>query len=403
MQKIILYLEADNLTHASWIMTTDAGTTTQPTLHGSIADLAEIAINKELIVIVPAQDVLLTTIKIPKMNRQRLLQALPFALEEQLLSDITELHFATGPYLADNLLPVAILSKQKMNDWINAFKQLGLTPSAFIPASLISPLSEKTWSILIDENIAIVRTDLYSGFACDKSNLQTVIESRFIEQTMSPEAIEVRNYTPNLNELNVGNTKITEKNFTETQFIEDMCLWANHPAINLLQGPYLTKRKSSHSKKIWLLASYIAIAWIALLFISNIVSYFILHHQVSSLDAGIHQIYKKHFPQATSIIAPKQRMEEKLSGLSSQGHRNPLILWLAYTGKALAQATGVRIDQLDYRNNQMILTLSAPNMGRIDTFTHALTQNGLTVKQQSAVLASGSAKCNLLITEGAKK
>ncbi|MDR3478885.1 MAG: type II secretion system protein GspL [Gammaproteobacteria bacterium] len=403
MQKIILYLEDRDLTHASWGVINDAGTITETSLHGKIEDLASIALDKELIVIVPAQDILLTSVKIPKMSRQRLQQALPFALEEQLLSDINDLHFAMGTFSANNSLPVAIVSQQKMTDWINTFKQIGLSPSVFIPASLLAPLIEKTWSILIEDNIAIIRTDLNSGFACDKSNLQTVIESRFTEQAEQPEAIALRNYTPHATTLDVNDIKISEKNFPEIQLIEDMCNWAHNPPINLLQGPYLTKRKSSHSKKIWLLAGYLGIAWIGLLFVSHIISFFILHHQVSALDAGINHIYKKHFPEATSLIAPKQRMEEKLSQLSTQGHRNPLLLWLAYTGKALTEATGVRIDQLDYRNNQLTLSLSAPNMDRIDAFTHALMQSGLTIKQQSAILASGSAKCNLLITEGAKR
>ena len=42
----------------------------------------------ETIAIVPAQDVLLTTAELPKLSRQRLMLALPFALEEQLIDDV---------------------------------------------------------------------------------------------------------------------------------------------------------------------------------------------------------------------------------------------------------------------------------------------------------------------------
>ena len=41
-------------------------------------------------------------------GRQKLLRAVPYAMEEQLSDDIENLHFALGPDLYDGIYPVAV-------------------------------------------------------------------------------------------------------------------------------------------------------------------------------------------------------------------------------------------------------------------------------------------------------
>lgn len=57
------------------------------------------ATGKEIIILVPAEDVLLTIVQLPDMSKTRLLEALPFALEDQLIADIDTLHIAHGKKL----------------------------------------------------------------------------------------------------------------------------------------------------------------------------------------------------------------------------------------------------------------------------------------------------------------
>ena len=48
----------------------------------------------EIVVLVPGEDVLLTEARLSARNRAQLLQALPYAVEEQLLDPVEDLHFA---------------------------------------------------------------------------------------------------------------------------------------------------------------------------------------------------------------------------------------------------------------------------------------------------------------------
>ncbi len=402
MRKIILYLQTSDDSQISWTILGETGAVQQTILNGDLKQFIGVAENKEIIVIVPAQDVLLTQIKMPKLNRHRLYEALPYALEDQVLSEISELHFAAGPYLADNMLPVAIVKNQTMDAWLNPLKEHDIHPTFMIPASLTLPVLENHWQIAIHGEIAIVRVDTYQGFACDKKNLAAYLTLKLAEQAQKPSGITINNYTQDAIALSIDDIKITEKTLPEKQFIEDIARETQSPNLNLLQDAYQARRKTSENKNIWLIAGYVFAAWIGVLFLSNIISYFILHHQESKADNQINQIYYRNFPNATSVVAPKDRMVQKLDALTTQGHKNRILLWLAYIGKSLPQAKSVHIQQLDYRNNLLIVSVTAASFDNLDIFSRALTQQGLTVKQQNVGAAGTQVKGDLLITEGGK-
>jgi general secretion pathway protein L len=402
MEKIIIYLHNTDLSLLSWAIISDAGILQKITPHGDMQALTIAATHKEVIVIAPPEDVLLIEAKLPKLSRQRMLQALPFALEEQLLTDISELHFAAGDYQANNTLPVAIIAKIKIETWLNTLKEAGISPSSLIPAPLILPLSDNDWYLQLRDDSAIVRTGRYSGFACDKHNLEAFIQLNKAEQADAPHAIYLINEgaTPFLAENEGLKELVTEKRLTDKQQFAEIAQQCESPAINLMQGDFQAKRKTSHSKKIWLLAACVAAGWLSLLLIGNSVSYFILHHESAKIEMAINTLYKQNFPKSTSMVAPKQRMTEKLNNLMNENHKNRLLVWLAYIGKSLHQTNTIKIQQLDYRNNSLSLDVSAPNFESIDTFTQTLAQQSLSVKQQNVAAAGTQVKGALIISDG---
>lgn len=399
-RKIILYLDENSTAHACWVVLNEKDEIQQVTLVGKLHDLTEIAKDNNLTVIIPAQDVLLTQVNVPKLSQQRLLQALPFALEDQLLTDVNDLHFAVGAYQENNAMPVAIIAKQKMQAWLNLLNEFSLSPTVMIPASLALPITDNFWQIAVKNDTAIVRIDLYSGFACDKNNLSALLQLRLADESQKPETIQVRNYTAHPLAIELNDVKFLEANVASSQFIEDLSVCATHPALNLLQGIFRPKFNATPSKKIWRLASYAVAAWLGLGFFSNIVSFFILHHQASNLEAQIARIYKHNFPQATSMVAPKEHMMRKLDELSTQGSKNPFLLWIGYIAKSMAQIKQIRLLQLDFHSNQLNVAISAPNYESVDQFTQALTQQGLIVKQQHIEAHDNNIEGKLSITAG---
>ncbi|MES9978186.1 MAG: type II secretion system protein GspL, partial [Candidatus Thiodiazotropha sp. 6PLUC5] len=70
---------------------------------GSLAQASQLAKGRRTLVLIPAVDILITSVNIPTRNRQRLLQAIPFSLENELTEDIDQLHFAAGTMDSDGI------------------------------------------------------------------------------------------------------------------------------------------------------------------------------------------------------------------------------------------------------------------------------------------------------------
>ncbi|MEO8965249.1 MAG: type II secretion system protein GspL, partial [Gammaproteobacteria bacterium] len=189
--RTIIFLQAVLPIRASWIFFTDSKQV-DARMQDDLTNLPLLAKQNEITVIVPADDVLLTQAELPKLNRQRLMQALPFALEEQLIDDVSELHFAIADY-QDGKIPVAIVARKKMNEWLAELKELGIQPSRLLSAVFALPFIEKNWTACITAEMSAIRTEKYSGFASDPSNLALMIDLTLKNAVEKPTCIHIYN------------------------------------------------------------------------------------------------------------------------------------------------------------------------------------------------------------------
>lgn len=257
--------------------------------------------SNDVIVQVPSEDVLLLSVNLPDMSRARLMQALPFALEEQIIGDLDEQHIVVvGDIIAGNV-PVAVVTHHKMRLWLDQLNERGVQADCMLPASVALPAA---------------------------------------------------------------------------------------PQMNLLQGRYAVKKsRVGQTKKIYRIAVMLAVAWLGLLLLYPLISYFILKTKVSTINSQIATIYHHAFPNATSVVAPKMRMEEKLHQVTSQLGSNKFLLLAGYVGKGMLAAPTVTLKRLQFQNNHLSLEVSANSVADFSSFIAYLQQQGLNVKQENANVA----------------
>ena len=377
-EKLVVYIHAHALDRPSWAVVGVDGSVRQSALHDGAEGLAQIAADKEVVVVVPAEDVLLTTCRLPKMNRSRLQQALPYAFEEQLIGDIETLHFAIGDYQPNIDFGVAIVSHEKMHQWISLLQTWQLKASAIIPLTYALPLSENTWHALIEE-MAVIRTSASLGVACDRNNFSTLLNLALASSVQKPAQIIVKNYSSEA-------MPETESVPAEDFIIDVARSIMTTSYINLLQGKYAVKKTrlpqlDNVERKVVNLAKIVLL----LLFLYPLGSLFILNNRVKAIDDKIVAIYKYHFPQSSSVTAPKARMQEKLNKLEAQISENRFLLLLGYLGKGMTETPSIKLKRLDFQNNQITLALTASSED-FTSFTDFLTARGLKVKQQNATI-----------------
>jgi general secretion pathway protein L len=398
-EKIVIDMQSGDPERPSWVVF-DADSIAKHSVHqGEVSELAESVIDRQVMVLVPAADVLLTHTKLPKMSRSRLMQALPFAVEDQLIDDVEDVHVVAGDYKEDHDLPVAIVTHEKMKHWLAILKSWHIQADVLTPVTLALPREEHTWHMMLDE-MAVVRTADCQGFVCDRGNIATILNLALASAQPSPQAITIHNlsnhaFTLALNLAIPVNETFIHANQMLTVLAQTVI---RVPCLNLLQGVYAVKRsRMPQLSKVWQVTSYFAIAWVCLLFLYPVMSFFILHSRVSSIESQIDAIYMRQFPHATSIIAPRLRLEEKLHKLTSQIGENRLLLLLAYVGQGMSETPSVQLKRFDYQNNQLTMEIVAPTSEEFSAFTDFLSQQGLSVKQQNANLAGSRMNATLLV------
>ena len=110
-------------------------------------------------------------VKLPKTSRRQLKKVIPFALEEQLASDPDSILVSIGDMQADGAFRVAVTEKAVFEAQLNMLHETNLYPRCLLPDFLALSWEPGTWSVLLQNQMALVRTDFQNGFSVDANNL----------------------------------------------------------------------------------------------------------------------------------------------------------------------------------------------------------------------------------------
>ena len=81
---------------ASWIVVDAAGGRLSAVQSGPLSQATPLALGRRVVVLVPGIDVLFAQPELPVRGGARLMQVVPFALEEHIADEIESMHFALG-------------------------------------------------------------------------------------------------------------------------------------------------------------------------------------------------------------------------------------------------------------------------------------------------------------------
>src|SRR5204863_460523 len=129
---------------------------------GAQRGLEGLAPAEEIIVWTPAAETLFLRARLPTRSAAKIVQALPFALEEQLIDPPERLHFAFA-HEADGALAVAVTRRERMESWLAALTAAGLAPTQLAPVTLSVPLAERAWTLAFVDGEIVLRSGARAG------------------------------------------------------------------------------------------------------------------------------------------------------------------------------------------------------------------------------------------------
>ncbi|MDM8547590.1 type II secretion system protein GspL [Candidatus Venteria ishoeyi] len=363
-----------------------------------------------LVVLLPTTEILLSSVKLPIKQTQRIRQAVPYALEENLADDVENLHFALGQRDKAGNQAVAVISHHFMQSILQRLKNASLQVHSLLPDVLAVPYPSNGWGILYLGGLALVRTGAHSGFAIEQAQLPEWCQLALNDKSLTkPETIDLYSHDSGTELLQGLATQGIEIHLQQqeqgaiallAETLKKPPKAASLP-LNLIQTPYQQRDLLQALWKPWRLTAGLLVLWLALWLGLAWQENQQLQQQKISLKQQINALYRETFPKARKIVNPKVQMERALNQLKQQNRKGKqdegLLQLLLSSHIALLQTPKFYLKKLDYQKNTLHLDFELASLQDLESLKQKLKNAGLQVSTQSASSQDHKAKVRLKI------
>jgi general secretion pathway protein L len=386
---LLIHYNIEQPQQATWSLCNDAGELTGKITTSSLDEISELAGKHPVIVLLNSQCLHINQVKLPTQNLQKMLKAVPYAIEEFIADDIENFHFVISKNKNSDVTSVVGIEKNTLLNIVQIFEKANINVEKIIPDAVCLAANETQWACLNYLNSTYLQTDTLNGLILPSEILQYTLTNRLADQTQNtPDKILLFSEQENNEALN---TLSFEETSDDTEIEKINIVYNTHPlvvfcghykhaaSLNLLQHEFKPKRKSSGYWQHWKLAASIAVIWLVL----NLGIATFKHSQLKDENivakAQIEKLYKKSFPKSRKIVNPRVQMEQKLKELKigANNSGNGLIFLLAesFGTSDPNKQKNITLQSLTFRNNRMDIGLDSTNLQSIENLNKKLNSN----------------------------
>lgn len=387
--RLFIHLHDSSGDTASWAELAQGQSRPTEIQRGQLAAIPQPDEHTHVTVFVPATDVLLTEVSVPSRNRRQLASAVPYALEDQVIEDVEDMHFAIGESNADGVTSVATVANKKIAHWLSSIREHNIEVDAVYSEAQSLPINAQSWSLLQLDDRCVLRNSKDGGFGIDCANLGSFVERMASNEDNLPEKMQVITCA----KTDVAQTGIADALPLTIQREEcpgDALVSLiegsdSAPGINLLQGRYIRNRPMFTGLRRWWPAAAMLVVWLGLQFGSVISENSKLSAEEEKLKGQIVSIYKQAVPGAKKVVNARAQMQQQLNALQGGGSNSGFLDLLSRGGEVFSKTSGVEINSISYRDSSMDIALTLKDLQGLDNIKQSLIESlGVEVDIQSA-------------------
>ena len=376
---------------------------------GGLADAGTRLSGQPVTVLVPAEDVLLTRVELPLRNRQRLLQAVPYALEEELVDPVEDLHFAPGTIggAGADCTPVAVARHDRMQQWTRDVDAAGLYAPVLIPDVLALPRPDNGWTLFMAPERVLLRTAAHEGLALDPRNLMLMLQGMLATSSAATEDAaqavtddqqrEVVIYAAG-REPDKDLLKLLRDHFAEPVIIHvDGLLETLHAGaegtprpdtrapLNLRQGVYTCRSERQRLWHTWRPVAGLAAAVMIMQFSLNVWEFQRLGAQQRAVQEEAERVFREAFPDIGRVVNMPVQARQEMAALRQQaGGSEQGFLWLlTHLARAMEPGSGVELTAISYQGGRLELQLRGPSLAAIEAIQRGVPEQMISAEIQS--------------------
>lgn len=383
---LIRFDRAESEEAATFMVCNDAGLVVQPPRRGRLADAAPLAPLRRVVGLLPASDVVTLDAELPARAGAKLLQAVPYALEEQVADDIDDLHFAIGTRAADGRTPVCIVARALMLSIEAACTSAGLSLQALhAESALVTGLPGQLVLLLDGEELHVCAPDVRAVTLPSQSIEESL--GLVLGESGASESLGLLVYASQQDwDARGAEIEALRARFAglKVQLLPQGPLpWlaqglAGGKAINLLQGGFAPRRSSAHGGwQRWRLAAALACGLVVLSVAGNLWRANRLAAEERRVDAALADVVRPLFPGEPDVRNPRRRVETQLAAVRGAGAAGGDFLpALAALAAARSSTPDVEMKSLGYRAGSFEVRLKARDAAAIERVGAALRASG---------------------------
>ncbi|PVZ84715.1 type II secretion system protein GspL [Serratia sp. S1B] len=307
-------------------------------------NLAKLLTTYPAYVLLPASEFVFHRVTLPRSARRQGLQVLPFMLEEQLATDVEQLHFAILHQSGDEC-EVAVVEKRHMQRWINDCNQLGVRVQTMIPDVLMLPLVTHGWSAVSLNEQWLFRREKYAGM---------MVESSWLPEFLAGWApLIIESYSP---------PPLSKVGPAE---------WREHPPRNLLQlaaegepyrgadlrqGEFTRSNPWRSGLRPWRWVMLAFIGYLLLMCLGAGLSHYRLWQQAEHWRQESVRYYQQLFPTEKNIVNPRAQMQQHLQQLQP-AQQAGISVQMRKLQQLVAESSDISVHALSYDANRKELKI----------------------------------------------
>ena len=390
---VVIRLDSDPDAAVSWLAVDGNGVRIGAPGTGSLDDAARAVRDREVIVLVPATDVLTTHVDIPVKRGPRLLAALPFALEEQLAEDVEKLHFAAGVRTDDGQLPVAVVADSLLQEWLARLEAAGIEAAQVVPENHGLAQIPGTVSLLVAGDQVMYNDGAKDAFVLrhvkpsDALAIAGVLDASDATGDDDDEgSAHLLVYCEPDDEKRFEHDWIAlrhELTSVDIHLLPDGVLprlavtVASGRGINLLQGRYGARTEVGALFRPWRYAAILLLSLGVLGIVGKGVDYYRLSVEENTLKAQFTEIYREIRPQDNrEILDPVATVSSVRRGFGGPVAAQVFLPSLQQLGLAMQENMAADIEAISYRAGVIDVRLTAPDVATLDSIQKIVSSSG---------------------------
>jgi general secretion pathway protein L len=359
--------------------------------------------NCRWIVLLPGEDVLTTTVRLPSKRRRQALKALPFMLEDSIASDVAQEHLAVGRENAGGETLVAVTRKQHVRDLLQRFGEAGITPEMMLPDYAMIQEFPDSWQILVSGDRAVVRCPDGRGFASPLKRVPLLLNTMVDpERDTGVRAVKV------IRSDDCPSPELPDDWRIEERVVaDDMdCLAADpsNASLNLLQGEFRVIQQESWNWGPWATAAILALAAITIALLETGLETVRLDRQAAQLQASMVELAREALPDTEQIRDPQTQLLIAWRQLRTGGAGGAEFLPLLDRVSATVSQQPVTVSTIRFQDGALTLALQGSSLQQLDDLRQQIERQGLDASLLNASTDADSARSELVIQlEGAQR